>query len=186
MENVITCFDLLHGVKRILIPGQSWINLELFSQAQEGYYCAPGRGYRLRINQLTALNEQTKANGDGIHHRINKEVIEHLRHWFMELSCSPDPGPVLAWLAAVDKEFVDSWRLRRPFSLLVLAYWGLLLKKLYGQQWWARNSGKAFVGELLDALDPEDLLWKSCLTWVKQKISSNGLEREPDVTISSD
>lgn len=79
---------------------------------------------------------------------------------------------MLAWLAAVDKGFVDSLRRRQPFSMLVLAYLGLRLADLNGQRWWAVNSGCALVSELLDALNAEDLLWESCLDWVQRKIAS--------------
>ncbi|CAL5873857.1 uncharacterized protein PFLUO_LOCUS8140 [Penicillium psychrofluorescens] len=185
VENIITVFELLQGVKRILVLGESWINLELFSQGQYWKDTAAtlDEDTDSALTQLAALNEQTKASGDETHYRINKDVIEHLRHCFMKFSCSPDPAPVLAWLAAVDKGFVDSLRQRRPFSLLVLAYWGLLLNELDGQRWWARGSGRALVSELLNALDAEDLLWESCLAWVQRKISLKS--RAPQSDISS-
>ena len=173
-DNMITVFELLQGVKKILTIGQSWINLKLFSQGSfwkdtTAILDADTDG---ALNQLATLNEQIRANGDEDQFYINKDVIAHLRHCFTKFYASSDPAPVLAWLAAVDKGFVDSLRRRQPFSMLILAYWGLLLADLNGQRWWALNSGRALVSELLDALSAEDLLWESCLGWVQWRIAS--------------
>ena len=173
-DNMITVFELLQGVKKILTIGQSWINLKLFSQGSfwKDTTATLDADTDGALNQLAILNEQTRANGDETQFRINKDVIAYLRHCFMKFSASSDPAPVLAWLAAVDKGFVDSLRRRQPFSLLVLAYWGLLVAELNGQRWWALGSGRALVSELLQALSAEDLLWESCLGWVQQRIAS--------------
>lgn len=180
-ENVITVFELLQGVKKILTIGKPWINLHLFSQGQywKDTPAILDENTDNALTQLATLNEQIKVSGDEIQYKINKDVIDHLRHCFMKFSCSSDPAPVLAWLGAVDKGFVDSLRQRRPFALLVLAHWGLLLGELDGQRWWARNSGRALVSELLDALNAEDLLWESCLAWVQRRISSQGVACAP-------
>ncbi|KAJ5679132.1 hypothetical protein N7462_007376 [Penicillium macrosclerotiorum] len=174
IDNIIMVFELLQGVKRILTIGRPWINLKLFSQ---GMFWKDGLGdldtdTDAALNQLVILNEQANINSDLSDFRINKEVIAHLRHCFKKFSCSPDPAPVLAWLGAVDKEFIDNLRRREPFSLLILAHWGVLLKELDGQRWWARYSGRVLVSELMEELNSEDLLWETSLRWVKFKISS--------------
>jgi hypothetical protein len=176
-DNMITVFELLQGVKKILTIGQSWINLKLFSQGAfwKDTTATLDADTDDALNQLATLNERIRADGDETQFRINKDVIAHLRHCFTKFSVSSDPAPVLAWLAAVDKGFVDSLRRRQPFSLLVLAYWGLLVAELNGQRWWALNSGRALVSELLDALSAEDLLWESCLAWVQRRIASKSL-----------
>ncbi|KAJ6115723.1 hypothetical protein N7523_006140 [Penicillium sp. IBT 18751x] len=176
-DNMTTVFELLQGVKKILTIGQSWINLKLFSQGAfwKNTTATLDADTDNALNQLATLNEQTRANGDEIQFSINRNAIAHLRHCFTKFAASSDPAPVLAWLAAVDKGFVDSLRRRQPFSLLVLAYWGLLLADLNGQRWWALNSGRALVSELLDALSAEDLLWESCLGWVQQSIASKSV-----------
>jgi hypothetical protein len=176
-DNMITVFELLQGVKKILTIGQSWINLKLFSQGAfwKDTTATLDADTDDALNQLATLNEHIRANGDETQFRINKDVIAHLRHCFTKFSASSDPAPVLAWLAAVDKGFVDSLRRRQPFSLLVLAYWGLLVAELNGQRWWALDSGRALVSELLDALSAEDLLWESCLAWVQRRIASKSL-----------
>ena len=173
-DNVIMVFELLQGVKKIMTIGRSWIRLELFLTGE--FWKNPSRNLDdhtdAALKQLATLNEHTKTNDDDIQFRINRDVIGHLRHCFMKFSHSPHPAPLLAWLATVDKGFVDSLRERQPLTLLVLAYWGLLLKDLDRQRWWARNSGRALVSELLDVLSAENLLWDSCLAWVQRQLSS--------------
>jgi hypothetical protein len=166
-ENIITVFELLQGVKKILTIGQrqSWVNLELFSRGefwQKDRLAALDGDTSAALDQLIALNgsQGLEANGD---------VLNHLRHCFMKFSCSPGPAPVLAWLAAVDKGFVENLRQGQPFFMLVLAYWGILLGELDGKRWWARNSGRALVSELVSGLDTQDA-WEGCLGWVKRKL----------------
>lgn len=172
-ENIIQVFELLQGVKKILTLGQSWINLELFLHGPfwENISAALDEDTASAMNQLVALNERLHVEqGDGPD-RIHQEVIDRLRHCFMKFSVSPDPAPVLGWLAAVDKGFIESLRQRMPFSLLILAYWGVLLAGLDGQRWWARGSGRALVSELLETLRgaQEDPLWEDCVGWVRRK-----------------
>lgn len=168
-ENIITVFQLLQGVKKILKIGQSWIKLELFSQGAfwKDTHTALDEETDTALGELATLNELIKTD----EHQINCNVIKHLRHCFMKFSCSSDPAPVLAWLGAVDKDFVDSLRRREPFPLLILAYWGVLLGELDGKRWWARNAGQALVLEISGALNSQDLLWESCLGWVRRRMA---------------
>lgn len=170
-ENMVTAFELLQGVKKILTIGRSWIRLELFSKGDfwKDTSAELDEDTQSALDQLAYVNDQIGSNGDQIQHGINRDVINHLRHCFMKFSCSSDPAPVLAWLGAVDTGFVHGIRRRSPFELLILAYWGVLLAELDGQRWWARNAGKALVSEILGGLEAEDLLWESCLGWVRRK-----------------
>lgn len=172
-ENIIVVFELLQGVKKILTIGQSWINLELFLHGEfwKNTSAVLDGDTQSALDQLATLNERLEPEqGDG-QYQLHQDVINHLRHCFMKFSVSPDPAPVLGWLAAVDKGFIDSLRQRVPFSLLILSYWGILLGGLDGQRWWARGSGRALVSELLVTLRAreEDLLWEECLGWVRRR-----------------
>lgn len=171
-ENIVVLFELLQGVKKILQLSRSWINLDLFSQGE--YWkntpveVDPDTGAALA--HLAALNDLVMIGIYSAQHRINKNVIAHLRHCYAKFGHSPDPAPVLAWLGAVEKDFVDSLRCRQPFSLLILMYWGVLLMELDGQRWWARNAGRALVLELFYALRSGDPRWEGALTWVQGKL----------------
>lgn len=168
-ENIVTVFELLQGVKKILTIGkrQSWVNLELFSR---GEFWQKDRLATLDGDTNAALDQLVVLKGEqGL--GVSDDVLNHLRHCFMKFSCSPGPAPVLSWLAAVDKGFVHSLRQGEPFSMLVLAYWAILLGELDGKRWWARNSGRALVSELIASLGAQDTLWDGCLGWVQRKLA---------------
>jgi hypothetical protein len=172
-ENIVVLFELLQGVRKILQVSHSWIKLDLFSQG-EFWKKTPEEldaDTETALSNLSALNDEVMIGIYCEQHRINKDVISHLRHCYAKFARSADPAPVMAWLARVEKDFVDSLRCRQPFSLLILMYWGVLLAGLDGQRWWARNSGKALVSELLDALRSGDPRWNGALSWVQRKLS---------------
>ncbi|KAJ5186492.1 hypothetical protein N7449_011256 [Penicillium cf. viridicatum] len=172
-ENIVILFELLQGVKKILQVSKSWIKLELFSQGPY-WKSTPTEldpDTEAALTHLAALNDQVMIGIYSEQHRINKNVIAHLRHCYTKFAHSADPAPVLAWLAAVDKDFVDSLRCRQPFSLLILMYWGVLLKELDGHRWWARDSGRALVSELFEALRSGDPRWEGALGWVQRKMT---------------
>lgn len=171
-ENIVILFELLQGVKKILQVSKSWIKLELFSQG-EFWKNTPTEldpDTEAALTHLAALNDQVMIGIYLEQHRINKIVIAHLRHCYAKFVRSADPAPVLAWLAAVDKDFVDSLRCRQPFSLLILMYWGVLLTELDGHRWWARGSGRALVSELFEALKSGDPRWEIALAWAQRKM----------------
>ncbi|KAJ5185896.1 Protein of unknown function DUF3468 [Penicillium cf. griseofulvum] len=171
-ENIVILFQLLQGVKKIMQVSKSWIKLELFSQG-EYWKKTPTEldpDTEAALTHLAALNDQVMIGIYSNQHRINKNVIAHLRHCYAKFAHSADPAPVLAWLAAVDKDFVENLRCRQPFSLLILMYWGVLLRELDEQRWWARDSGRALVLELFDALRSGDPRWERALAWVQRKM----------------
>lgn len=172
-ENIVVVFELLQGVKKILHIGGSWIKLNLFTR-QKSFRETDSpdldRETKAALEKLTTLNYETLASIDTDQYRINKDVISHLLHCFTLFSVSLDPGNVLAWLAAVDKEFVDNVRRRQPLALLILMHWGVLLGELDGKWWWARNSGRALISELSHILHPGDIRWADSLAWPQQKM----------------
>ncbi|KAJ5083053.1 hypothetical protein N7532_012096 [Penicillium argentinense] len=172
-ENIVTVFELLQGVKKIIHIGRSWIKLNLFSRKKELWGSGPtelDQQTAMALDRLATLNDETLASIDTDQHRINKDVVAHLRQCFTLFRNSQDPANVLAWLAAVDKEFVDNVRRRQPLAMLILMHWGVLLGELDGQRWWARHSGRALVSELLRVLSPADTRWADSLIWPRQKM----------------
>lgn len=172
-ENIVVVFELLQGVKKILHIGGSWIKLNLFTRQKsfrETDSTDLDRETKAALDKLAALNYETLASIDTDQYRINKDVISHLLHCFTLFSTSLDPANVLAWLAAVDKEFVDNVRRRQPLALLILMHWGVLLGELDGKWWWARNSGRALISELSHILHPGDIRWADSLAWPRRKM----------------
>lgn len=190
IEYVITAFELLQGVKKILTVGHSWIGLKLFS---EGIFWTD-RSSQLdedtasALNELALINEISKADSGVVtsQYTTNADAINHLRYCFMKFACSADPAPILSWLAAVDTKFVHALQERSPFSLVILAHWGVLLCELHNRRWWARNTGRALLSELSDLLGKSYPEWKSSLNWVEKKTSAvetNGVEEMESLRI---
>ncbi|KAJ5640767.1 hypothetical protein N7528_000392 [Penicillium herquei] len=171
-ENIVVLFELLQGVKKILQASKPWIQLELFIHGEFWRRTSTklDDDTDAALTNLASLSDDSVICVDAKRHGIYQRVLSHLRHCFTKFSHSPDPSPVLAWLAAVDKEFVDSLRCREPFSLLILMYWGVLLGGLDGRCWWARSSGKALITELLVVLSSHSLRWEGALAWVRRKM----------------
>jgi hypothetical protein len=173
IENIVVVFELLQGVKKIHRIGESWIKLELFSRRRN--YWDPGlvsldEGTRAALERLDSLNDETLASVDTDQHQVNKDAIIYLRHFSMQVANSVDPANVLAWLAMIDKEFVENVRRRQPLALLILMHWGVLLGELDGGHWWARGSGRVLVSELLDALRPADMQSANAVAWPQKKM----------------
>lgn len=171
-ENIVVVFELLQGVKKIITIGRSWIKLNLFTHKEDSYdhYATLDTATQTALTRLATLNDEMLAMTDPVQHKINTEVVSHLRRCYARFVSTDDPANVLAWLAAVDKGFVENVRRRQPFPLLVLMHWGVLLGELHGQRWWARESGRALVSELLQALRPGDIQWKDALLWPQEKM----------------
>jgi hypothetical protein len=173
IENMLVVFELLQGVKKIIHIGRSWIKINLYSRQRDLYDTSLPEldaDASAAFDRLAMLNEDTVAGMDPQQYRVNKEVIDHLRTCFTLYASSLDPGEVLAWLAAVDKEFVDNVRRRQPLALLILMHWGVLLGELDGRWWWAQNSGKSLVLELLRVLQPADAQWTGFLSWPQRRM----------------
>jgi len=172
-ENIVVVFELLQGVKKIFHIGGSWIKVNLFTRQksfQETDFTHLDHGTKAALDRIATLNDESLASIDTDQYRINKDVIAHLLRCFTLFSKSFDPANVLAWLSAVDKEFVDNVRRRQPLALLILMHWGVLLGELDGKWWWARNSGRALVYELSHILHPGDMRWADSLAWAQQKM----------------
>ncbi|CDM37684.1 transcriptional regulator family: Fungal Specific TF [Penicillium roqueforti] len=172
-ENIVVVFELLQGVRKIHRIGESWIKLELFTRRRNYWnsgVASIDSDMRDALERLGSLNDEALASIDPDQHQVNKDAIVYLRHFSARVGNSVDAANVLAWLAMSDKEFVDNVRRRQPLSLLILMHWGVLLGELDGQHWWARDSGRALVSELLDALHPGDMEWANAMAWARKKM----------------
>lgn len=173
-ENIIVVFELLQGVRNIAWISEPWLHTKLFTSRREFWKESSVTELdpetEAALNKLATLNDDTMATVDQEQHRMNRDAIALLHRCFLRHANARDAASVLTWLAAVDKDFVDRLRRRKPFPLLILMYWGVLLGTLDGQMWWARNSGKALVTELLVALHPGVFQWEGAQLWPKQKL----------------
>lgn len=172
-ENITVVFELLKGLSKILKISRPSMKTRLFLSDSEYFNGNPNNldpSTDAALGRLATLNDDSVASVDTEQHRINKSAISILRLCFCRFVDNGDAGSVLAWLAAVDKEFVHCLRCRKSFPMMILMHWGVLLDQLDGQIWWARNSGKALVSELLTVLPHGDFRWEEARLWPKQKL----------------
>lgn len=170
-ENIVVVFELLQGIKKIIWISKPWLHTRLFTSRYEFWkdnLSEPEPEVDAALAKLTALNDDKMAALDPEQHRINRDAIMFLRRCYSRHAVARDAASVLTWLAAVDKDFVDCLRRRQPFPLLVLMYWAVLLGKLDGQMWWARNSGKALITELSSALQHDAFQWEGTQLWPRE------------------
>lgn len=171
-ENIIVVFELLQGVKKIIWISKPWLHARLFNSRHELWkdnLLEPEPDADSALAELAALNDKMAAI-DPEQHRINRDAILFLRRCYSRHVIVRDAASVLTWLAAVDKDFVDRLRRRQPFPLFVLMHWAVLLGELDGKMWWARNSGKALITELSDALQHDILQWGVTQLWPREKM----------------
>lgn len=171
-ENVVTVFELLQGVSNIFRIGRSWFQTTLYTHSQffDNTVSELDPDTEEALDRLGAINDAMLGPVNADEHRILKEALFLLRRCFCRYQKSKDVASVLAWLAAVDKDFAHALRRREPVALLALMHWAVLLGNLDGKYWWAQKSGTALVSELLVALRPGDSRWEAARLWPKQKL----------------
>ncbi|OOG00357.1 hypothetical protein ASPCADRAFT_511372 [Aspergillus carbonarius ITEM 5010] len=172
-ENIIVVFELLHGTTNIFTISRPWLQDKLFTSRRgfwETQLSILDSETEAALDRLTTLNNDMLAGANAEQRGVVKNAITLLRRCFCRYDHNRDVASILAWVATVDKEFVHALRCRQPLALLVLMHWGALLHELDGKVWWANNSGRALVSELLNALRPCDVRWEGALQWPKRKI----------------
>ncbi|KAL2869681.1 Zn(II)2Cys6 transcription factor [Aspergillus lucknowensis] len=174
VQKIILAAELLQGVSKILSICRPWMQLKLFSSAGD-FWDQPNIGLdgdtEAALNNLSSLVDGVT---DTDHQSLLRDALNLLRLSFNRYANSRDLASVLAWTAAVSKEFVDALKCRQPLPLLVLTYWGVLLHELHGKVWWTKNSGLSLVLELLAELRSYDPRWESILRWPEQRIDTQG------------
>ena len=99
------------------------------------------------------------------HHQtdVYEETIMHLDGALESLSRGEDSmSPALRWICKVPARFIDMLEERRPFALVILAHYTVIMYNLR-EQWWMGEWGKSVLGEINRRLDPQ---WMQYMTWV--------------------
>ncbi|PYI20058.1 C6 transcription factor [Aspergillus violaceofuscus CBS 115571] len=174
-ENIIVVFELLHGVSKIYTLSRDHLSTQLVT-SRKGFWETQlsilDAETETAFDRLTSLTHAMQDSISEEQYRIIDGAIALLRRCFCRYNHARDIASVLGWLAMASKEFVHALRCRQPLALLVLMHWGALLMELDGKVWWAKNSGRALVSELLSALRPCDTQWEGALQWPERKIGA--------------
>lgn len=165
VDSVVTVIEQVHGSKRICQIAGSWLEGSIFSK----YDLFLGKrelnvDMKMHVVQLGQLND--RINGlDSPQHRVDQRAVDSLTLCYARFNYSPHPVSVLAWLGYLNEELIDGLRTRRPFSIVCLAYWATILKRLGPQFWWARECGHELVAETNRILNKWNSGWKDVRTW---------------------
>ncbi|KAE8380351.1 hypothetical protein BDV26DRAFT_257502 [Aspergillus bertholletiae] len=163
IDNILHVFELLQGTNEISKITHAWSAQTSFATMTE-YWAPAAKSLDIEsedaFRHLAAINHHNNSTLPETH-RITEEAIDLLRRCFCRYTTTHDPGSVILWLAVADRRFVDTLRGREPLSLLILGHWGVLLGQLDGKIWWASNSGRALVADILGsgAAYPDAWVW---------------------------
>ncbi|KAE8312711.1 hypothetical protein BDV41DRAFT_538592 [Aspergillus transmontanensis] len=172
IENILHVFELLQGTTEISKMTRAWSSQSSFPTV--GDYWAPAAKCldsetEEAFSRLTAINNQKNSTLPEAH-RITDEAIDLLRRCFCRYSTMKDPGSVVTWLAVVNRRFVDMLRGLEPLSLLILGHWGVLLGQLDGKIWWASNSGRALVTDIMGVCGTGVVEYGDAWLWPKREL----------------
>ncbi|KAK4693627.1 hypothetical protein P7C71_g3808, partial [Lecanoromycetidae sp. Uapishka_2] len=103
-------------------------------------------------------------------HATCQKAIVHLEDFFSKCEEPAYRGYALAWLNMTGKDYVAAVQDADPVALLILAYWGVLVKKCGDGIWWAQSIGRNLVEELTDVMPANDLALEPCISWARGQV----------------
>ncbi|OQE00559.1 hypothetical protein PENVUL_c050G04524 [Penicillium vulpinum] len=109
-----------------------------------------------RQNELEAIRDATHETD------VYDSTIEHLSHALEQLMKGGEPKVfAFCWSWRIPEEFLELLQARRPFALVILAHYSVILHHLRGS-WWMGDWGNRILSEIGDLLDPE---WREFISW---------------------
>ncbi|KAJ5372996.1 Protein of unknown function DUF3468 [Penicillium concentricum] len=109
-----------------------------------------------RQNDMEAIQDATHETD------VYDSAIEHLSQALEQLMKGGEPKVFsFCWSFRIPAEFLELLEARRPFALVVLAHYTVILHHLRGS-WWMGDWGNMILQEIGDLLDPE---WRELIGW---------------------
>ncbi|KAJ5213971.1 hypothetical protein N7449_001140 [Penicillium cf. viridicatum] len=109
-----------------------------------------------RQNDIEAMRDATHQTD------LYDSAIEHLSHALEQLMKGGEPKVFAFWWSfRIPAEFLELLEARRPFALVVLAHYSVILHHLKGS-WWMGDWGNRILQEIGDILEPE---WQDLINW---------------------
>ncbi|KAJ5529474.1 hypothetical protein N7527_002867 [Penicillium freii] len=109
-----------------------------------------------RQNDIEAMRDATHQTD------LYDSAIEHLSHALEQLMKGGEPKVFAFWWSfRIPAEFLELLEARRPFALVVLAHYLVILHHLRGS-WWMGDWGNRILQEIGDILEPE---WQDLINW---------------------
>ncbi|CAG7930486.1 unnamed protein product [Penicillium olsonii] len=109
-----------------------------------------------RQNALEALQDPTHEES------LYESAIEHLSHALERLMKGGEPKVfAFCWCFRVPEGFLELLDTRRPFALVILAHYAVVLHHLR-DSWWMGDWGTRILSQIGDSVPPE---WKAHIGW---------------------
>ncbi|KAJ5502567.1 hypothetical protein N7463_005441 [Penicillium fimorum] len=109
-----------------------------------------------RQNSMEAIRDATHETD------VYDSTIEHLSQALEQLMKGGEPNMfTFSWSFRIPAEFLELLEARRPFALVVLAHYTVILHHIRGS-WWMGDWGNRILQEIGDLLDPE---WRELIGW---------------------
>lgn len=118
---------------------------------------------RLVMLSLRRLNGSLAGSGRDHETAVYEATMEHLGSALERLAGGSEPGVIaLRWMQSIPARFIELVRTRRPFALVLLAHFAVVLHSLR-VHWWMGDWGMRVLEAIGHSLDPE---WRPYLCWV--------------------
>lgn len=109
-----------------------------------------------RQNSLEALRDPAHEE------HLYESAIEHLSNALEQLMKGGEPKVfAFCWCFRIPQGFVELLQARRPFALVVLAHYAVVLHHLR-DSWWMGDWGTRILTEIGDLLEPD---WRALIGW---------------------
>lgn len=118
---------------------------------------------RLAIQSLRRLNGILSAQDTQHETDIYESTIQHLSAALERLAEGGEPTIIaIRWIWFIPSRFIELVRFRRPFSLVILAHFAVIMHSLRGH-WWMGEWGVRVLEVTGQSLDAE---WRQSISWV--------------------
>lgn len=181
VEELIQIFTLLQGVRVVLQSAMPWVAQGPLSPLLRRGVISPEDipmpspgippDFDEALIYLEGCNERMSENADD--HEMYNVAIQALRGSLEKIEANPrDRAAALNWLVFLESSYVSSLMSKKPFALVILAHYCVILDGLR-EHWFVQDWGVRVI-EVVHANLSEE--WRSLVHWPMKQI---GLRAEP-------
>jgi len=117
---------------------------------------------RLVVLSLRRQNGMEALRDPAHEEALHDSAIEHLSHALEQLMKGGEPKVfAFCWSFRIPAGFLELLEARRPFALVILAHYAVILHHLR-ESWWMGAWGTRILSEIGDLLEPE---WRALIGW---------------------
>jgi hypothetical protein len=174
MENMQTLFGLLRGTHALVTSNPTMIQDSVFSVTMDFLMLPPpeltdeSTKHALTRLKLITHNEATAGLGSCAQSSY-ADGIEWLQTCFAYFNTGMYIY-FMVWPLNLDAALLQALGSSDSVALLLLLHWAVLLHRLSGHKWWAKDAGKLLVCEVTHLLSRKEEVWLESIHWVHQQV----------------